>query len=174
MSATSTPRQPRARRVSTRGVVALTLPAAVLGGGQALAYWSETGTGTGTGATAAAAAVVTLAPATPTASMYPGGNGDVSVAAMNPGATEVVLPSLQLDTTQGTAGLTVDAGHSACPTTAFTFVPQDNGGAGWTVPGSSGGNAGHVVLNLPQALQLAASAPDACQGATVTVYLRAA
>lgn len=172
MPATS-PSHAAARRATSRSVVAAAFVVAVSGAGVASAYWSQPGTGTGTGATAASAAVVTLSPGTPTGSMYPGGSGNVSVEATNPGATEVVLPSLELDTTQGTDGLTVDAGHPGCPTTAFTFVTQDNGGNGWSVPGGSGGGPGHVVLTLPQALTLATSAPDACQGATVTVYLRA-
>ncbi|HET6562527.1 MAG TPA: hypothetical protein VFG72_11685 [Marmoricola sp.] len=171
MSATM-PRHTGARRASTRSVVAAALVAvAIGGGGAASAYWAGLGTGTASGATATTTAV-TLTPGTATASLHPGGTGDVSAEARNPGSAEVVVPSLELDTTQGSLGLAVDADHPDCPTTAFTFATQDNGGAGWTVPGRSGGQDGELVLTLPHALRLAADAPNGCQGATVTVYLR--
>ena len=162
-----------ARRAATRSVVAAAFVVVAVGGtGVASAYWSSPGGGTGTGGTAASTAV-TLEPGTVAASLHPGGRGDVAAEARNPGSAAVVLGALELDTSQAGQGVAVDPGHPGCPATAFTVVAQDNDGAGWVVPGRSGGVDGTLRLVLPGAVQLAADAPNECQGATVTVFLRA-
>ena len=162
-----------AARRATRSVVAVAIVAAG-GAGAASAYWSAPGgAGTGLSGTGVTTAV-TLAPAAVTASLHPGGTGDVVTEARNPDAAEVVLPSLELDTTQGSGGLAVDAEHPGCPAAAFTFTASDDGGARWHVPGKVGNEDGTLEITIANALRLAADAPNGCQGATVTVYLRAA
>ena len=136
--------------------------------GLSVGHFQRLGRGWQTGTT------VVLAPGAVTASLYPGAAGDVPAEARNPGTAAVVVPALELDTTQGVSGLAVDAGHPGCPTTAFSFTGAGNAGGGWTVPGRSGGQDGTLVITLPGAVRLAADAPNGCQGATVTVFLRAA
>jgi hypothetical protein len=167
------PSHPAARRAATRSVVAVAFVVAVGGTGAASAYWSETGGGTGSGATGASTALV-LTPGTVAASLHPGGRGDVVAEARNPGAAEVVLGALELDTSQGSQGVAVDPGHPGCPATAFTVATRDDDGASWAVPGRSGGVDGSRRLMLPGAVRLATDAPNDCQGATVTVFLRVA
>jgi hypothetical protein len=87
----------------------------------------------------------------------------------NPNAATVRVGSLALDTSQGTNGFAVDAGHAGCNVNALSFVTQTNGGAGYTVPGT-----GSVSLTLPNAVSMASSAANACQGAAFTVYLQVA
>ena len=134
--------------------------------GSAAAYFNVTGAGSGTPA-AAVAASLTLAPGTPAAELYPGGTSDVSVVVTNPNPGPARLRSLALDTTRGTGGFAVDAGHSGCAVSALSFTTNDNGGAGWTIA------AGSQTVTLAGPLAMGASAADACQGATFTVYLKA-
>ena len=140
----------------------------VLVGGVAVAYWGTTGNGSAAAATGSVSAL-TLTPGTPTAQLYPGGQATVVLTITNPNASSVKVGSLALDTTQGTGGLAVDAGHSSCGVASLSFATQTNGGAGWIVPGS-----GSLPVSLANALSMGTSAANACQGATFTVYLRAA
>ena len=105
MTVTST--SSRRRRPLVLLVTALTLLVA----GVAAAYWSATGGGSATAATASTSAL-TLAPATPTAQLYPGGQATVVLTVTNPNTAQVRVGSLALDTSQGTGGFAVDGGHS--------------------------------------------------------------
>lgn len=142
--------------------------------GAASGYWSAAGGGGG-GASTGAPVPVELRPGTPAATMRPGGSSDVVLTASNPDDAAAQLASLRLDTTRGTGGFAVDDAHPACPPSTFglTAPTFDNGGAGWTVPGASGGTPGTLAVTLPAALTMATSAANGCQGATVTVYLEA-
>jgi hypothetical protein len=125
--------------------------------------------GTGSGALP-----VTLTPAAPTAGLHPGGDADVVVTVTNPNSTPVSIGSLVLDTTQGTGGFAVDESHAGCAVSTFGYATQSNAGAGWTVPAGTGSVDGTMPITLSRALTMSPSAADACQGAVVTVYLRAA
>ena len=153
-------RLPR-RLVPAALLVILALPV----GGFAQAYWSGTGSGAGS-ATTGTAAAVTLTPGTPAASLYPGGQANVVLTVSNPNAFSVRIASFAIDTTQGTLGFAVDAGHSACLTSTLSFSAQTNGGVGWTAPAN-----GTLPVTLTNALAMSVSAANACQGATTTVYL---
>jgi hypothetical protein len=139
----------------------------VLVAGVAAAYWVTTGSGSAA-ATSGTPSALTLGPATPTAQLYPGGQASVVLTVSNPNSGAVKVGSLALATGQGTGGFAVDAGHSACGVASLSFATQTNGGAGWTVPGS-----GSLPITLTSALSMGASASNACQGATFTVYLAA-
>jgi hypothetical protein len=155
----------RRRRVPlVVAVTALTLRVA----GVAAAYWSVTGGGAATAATASPS-LLTLAPATPTAQLYPGGQATVVLTVTNPNPGEVRVGSLALDVSQGTGGFAVDGGHAGCGLASLSFATQTNGGAGWTVPGS-----GTLPVTLTNALSMGTGAANACQGATFSVYLKAA
>jgi len=67
-----------------------------------------------------------------------------------------------------TDGFAVDGTHASCGVSSLTFTAQTNGGAGWTVPGTSS-----LPVTLANSLAMNTSAASACQGATFTVYLRA-
>jgi hypothetical protein len=136
--------------------------------GAAFAYWAASGQGSAA-ATTGGTAALTLSPATPTAGLYPGGQAAVVTTVANPNAATVHVGSLALDSTQGTGGFAVDAAHSGCAVSTLGFTTQTNGGTGWTVPGQ-----GSLPLSLTGALSMSASAADACQGATFTVYLKVA
>lgn len=141
-------------------------------GGAALAVWTATGSGAGTGSTDALLPVV-FSPGTPSSALYPGGQADVHLTVTNANAAAVRIDVLSLDASQGTGGLAVDAGHAGCPVSALSYATQSNGGAGWAVPAHSGGVDGTLSITLPNALSMAGTAANACQGATFTVYLEA-
>jgi len=147
-------------------LVALGIPV----GGIAWSYWSAGGSGTGTGANGTLAAV-SLSAGSPTAALYPGGSTNVVATATNSNPSAVRIGSLLLDTSQGTGGFAVDAGHSGCSVAALSYTTQSNGGAGWSVPARVGITNGTLAITLTNALTMSASAASACQGATFTVYL---
>jgi hypothetical protein len=153
--------------VVTAGLVAL-----VLVGGVAYAHWTGSGAGGANGGLATPAPV-TLAPASPNPALYPGGAADVALTVSNANVTSAHITSLTLDTTQGTGGFAVDANHAGCPVTALSYSTQSNGTSGWTVPGKTGGVNGSLTITLHNAVTMAVSAPNACQGAIFTVYLAA-
>lgn len=144
------------------GVAFTSLPA------PAAAYWEAAGSGSGIGATATVTAGVTISPGTAVQKLFPTGgtSGEVAVVLTNPNPSAVRVPQLALDTAQGTGGFAVDSAHSACPVSSLSYTTQTNGGAGWIVPAS-----GSLSLHLTSAIGLAAAAPNACQDASVTVYL---
>lgn len=151
-------------------LMALTVVAALAVTGVANAYWRAAGTGTGSGSTGTTVPV-TLTPGTPTPGLYPGGTTGVVLTVTNTNASPVQLGSLALDISQGTGGFAVDAGHSGCLVSALSFTTQTNGGAGWAVPAKVGAVNGTLAVTLPNALAMTTAAANACQSATVTVYL---
>jgi len=156
----------RRRRVLIR--IPLVVAGVVLFAGTATGRWTATGS-VGAGTAAVGNTVpVTISSATTTTLLYPTGvpSGDVSLRLTNPNAVSVRVPRLALDVSRGTAGFAVDSGHTGCSLSSVAYVTQTNGGAGWTVP--AGGSLG---LDLVNAVSLAGSAPSACQGASLTVYL---
>ncbi|MEP6481820.1 MAG: hypothetical protein ABJA94_07420 [Rhodoglobus sp.] len=141
-------------------------------GGAAYGYWKAGGTGTGTGTTSTTVAV-SLGGGTPTSSLYPGAQTNVVLTATNSNDEYIHISSLGLNTAQGTGGYSVDAGHSGCSVAALTYTAQTNGGTGWNVPAKAGAVDGSLAITLTNALAMSASAANACQGATFTVYLAA-
>lgn len=137
-------------------------------GGSAAAWWSATGEGSAA-ATVAGTSALTLSPATSAAQLHPGGQAAVALTVTNPNSSSIRIGSLALDTSQGTSGYGVDTGHSGCGVSTLSFATQTNGAAGWTVPGS-----GTLPVTLGGALSMGVAAPNACQGATFTVYLKVA
>jgi hypothetical protein len=139
-----------------------------LGVGSATAYMTAPGSGVGAGGTGTATQPLGLTPATVTAALYPGGTAAVATTATNPGDADVRITSLALDPTQGTGGFTVDPAHASCDVAAFAFTRQTNAGAGWSVPGG-----GSLSISLPASVSASPNAGNACQGATLTIYLKA-
>lgn len=142
-------------------------------GGAALAYFSTRGHGNGEAA-AGTVSAVSASPATAAAALRPGGSGELALTLSNPNGTPVHVSSLQLDTSRGTSGFSVDDDHVAvCTSPALTYTPQDNGGGGWDVPAKVGTTDGTLTLHLAGALSMGAGAGNGCQGASFTVYLHA-
>jgi hypothetical protein len=141
-------------------------------GGVANAYWGSGGSGQGSGATTTAAAVVVSA-GTPTATLYPGGQADVTLTATNPNPFSVRIGWLTLDTSRGAAGFVVDAGHPGCDASALSLPTQTNNGAGWTLPARIGAVNGSLSITLSSALAMDVGAANACQGAAFTVAMAA-
>jgi hypothetical protein len=162
-----------ARLRPSRLVVVLVIVVSSLSvAGAASAFWASAGGGRGSGATDSAQSV-TLTPAVSAAGLYPGGAADVSLTVTNPNRFPVRVPSLSLDTRRGTGGFAVDAGHAGCGTATFGFPTQTDGGSGWTVPARGDSGVGVLPVTLTAALSMGLGAANACQGATVTVYLTA-
>jgi hypothetical protein len=148
-------------RVACTTAVALVLLSI---GGAAVAHWRTTGAGTGTG-TAGRTLAITLTAGSVGGDLYPGGSAAVSTSATNSGSAEVQIVSLLLDTSQGSAGFAVDAAHSGCDPASFSFTAPKAGGS-WTVPANS-----TLDISYANAVTMSKTAANACQGATVTVYL---
>jgi hypothetical protein len=159
------------RRVLGLAVMIAVAVAVTLGGaGVAYAYWTAGGSGSAAGGTGTTVPVV-LGTATPTAALLPGGTSGVVLTATNSNVSSLRINRFSLDTTRGTAGFAVDAAHPGCTLSALSFTTQTNGGSGWTVPGKVGGTNGTLSITLASSLAMSASALNACQGATFTVYL---
>ena len=146
--------------------IAVALVLAVVAGESAFAYWKAGGTGSGAGSTNTAGEV-TLTSGAGRGDLHPGASGRVTTVATNPNPGSVSIAGVALDRARADGGIVVDNAHPACPASAFSFTTQDNGGAGWTVTGGSSRS-----IFLDGALTMAATAPDGCQGAVVTIYLR--
>jgi len=159
------------RRRLLKVVLPLTVAMAVIVA-VAFGFFSSTGSGSGTGSAQSSAQAVTIAGASPTTALFPGGNGSVGVTISNPNNFRVHINSLVLDTSQGTNGFSVDGGHSSCDTSVLGFTTQDNSAAGWFVPAKVGSTNGSLPLDLSNAISMTSAAADACQGATFTVYLK--
>ena len=109
------------------------------------------------------------ATATPVSTaLLPGASADLVVELANPNGVAVRVDSIAVDPTRGTGGVSVD--RAGCPASAIALAAQTTG---WIVPARTGGADGRLSVRLPGALALATDAPDACQGASFTVHLRA-
>lgn len=157
----------RTRRAKLIAVVAAVLVLA----GSAAAYWTTSGSGTAAAQTGTAQPV-TIAAGSPTTQLYPGGSADVAATISNPNSFPAHVPSLLLDTSQGTGGFGVDSGHAGCAVSALSFTGSNNGGSGYLVPAKSGATNGSLPVDLTGALSMSAAAANACQGATFSVFLK--
>ena len=151
------------RRLLVASVVVFVLVA----DGIAVAYWRGSGGGNSSGATGGTTAI-SLSPATPTPGLYPGGSTAVALTVTNPNNTPTRIGSLALDTSQGTGGFSIDAGHAGCLASTLSFTTQTTG---WTVAAKTGAVNGSLAVTLTGALTMGPAAANACQGASATVYL---
>lgn len=158
------------RRLGRGTLVALAVAATLVVGGAARAVWTANGGGTGGAGTDALQPVV-LSSGTPATPLFPGGQTAVAVTVTNPNLASATIGSIALDTSQGSGGFAVDAGHSGCALATLSFTTQTNGGAGWALPPRVGAVDGTLAISLPNALSMSTSAANACQGATFTIYL---
>ncbi len=139
----------------------------LIAGSVAYAAWTVNGSGTGT-ASATSSVNLTLTAGSPSGALYPGGSADVDSQVSNSNPFPVHVSSLAIDTSQGTNGFDVDAGHSLCNLGSLSFTTATNGGAGWDIPASSA-----LDVDMAGAIAMSGAANDSCQGATFTVHLTA-
>ena len=136
-----------------------------------LAYFKATGTGQGS-AQPANVQDLTVSPAAPSGSaLYPGGSADLAATVHNPNVGPVQIHSFVLDLSQGGGTGITDDKSPDCPASSVTFngpALHDGGLTDFVFP------TGDTTLTLTNALTMSITAPDACQGATFTVYLQAA
>jgi hypothetical protein len=158
---------PRFRRGT---LVAVAVAVTVGVGGAASAVWTASGGGTG-GADTGALQPVALSSGAPATPLFPGGQTAVEVTVTNPNDANAKIGSIALDTSQGSGGFAVDAGHAGCTLSTLSFTTQTNGGAGWVLPPRVGAVDGTLAISLSNALSMSTSAANACQGATFTIYL---
>ncbi|GAA4684257.1 hypothetical protein [Frondihabitans cladoniiphilus] len=140
---------------------------ALLVGPAAFGFWTQTGAGSGA-ATSAVTSAVTLSPGAGGGDLLPGGSGTVTTVAANTATTRAHVVALVVDTSHGTNGFAVDAAHSGCDTSVLAFPNQTHGGSGWDVGASSS-----VTITIPASVTMTTAAAAACQGASITVYLKA-
>jgi hypothetical protein len=153
-----------------RAVVLALIAATFSVGGSAVAYWSGAGSGHGIAPTGTDTAVV-LSPATPAATLAPGGQTDVALTVSNPNRYPLFVSSLALDPRQGNGGFAVGPANSACDVSTLSFTRQTNGGAGWPVPAMTGDTDGSRQITLFNAISMSLDADDTCQDAVFSVYL---
>jgi hypothetical protein len=139
----------------------------MIAGSVAYAAWTVGGSGTGS-ASATTASNLTLTAGSPSGALFPGGSADVDSSVANSNPFPVHVSSVSLDTSKGTNGFDVDAGHSGCNLSSLSFTTATNGGAGWDIPASSS-----IDVDAAGAIAMSSLANDSCQGATFTVYLTA-
>lgn len=128
--------------------VALLMPAGV-----GVALWSASGSGSGAAQARTAQALVVTA-GTPVADLYPGASGKVYLSVQNPNPYAVTLTGGSVTGITGVSG--------SCTTGDFSL------GSG-TVPSTSISAGATATVVLDGALTMALTAPNACQGVSVTV-----
>jgi hypothetical protein len=100
--------------------------------------------------------------ASTSATLYPGGSGDVLLRIKNPNPYAVTVSAVS-----GNGSITPDAGHSGCSPTGVTFTDQT--GLTINVPAKSGGVDGEVETTLTNAASMSNASVNACQGATFAI-----
>ena len=149
-------------RIAVTAVVGLSIA-----GAAAYAAWTVNGSGSGS-ASAATAQGLTLTAGSAASALYPGATADVDTTVANSNPFPVHVTSLTLDTTHGSNGFAVDAGHSGCNLGSLSFTTATNGGNGWDIAAN-----GSLDVDASGSISMGSGANDSCQGATFTVYLTA-
>ena len=145
------------KRVSRKLAVVTTM-VALVAVGLVYAAWTTNGTGSGYAKAGTAQALTTVdVSASTTATLYPGGSGDVSIRISNPNNYPVTVTGVT-----GSGSITPDAGHASCTTTGVTFTDQT--GLTIAVPAS-----GATTATLSGAASMSNASVNGCQGATFTI-----
>jgi hypothetical protein len=153
-------------KASHRRIAILVAGAALTVTGLVYAAWLSTGSGSGYAKAGSAQALTTVdVSASTSATLYPGGSGDVLLKLSNPNPYPVRITSVSLNGTNG--DIAADSGHSACTTTGVSFTNQT--GQTIDVPAKSGSTNGTVQTTLTGAAGMSNASLDACQGATFTI-----
>jgi hypothetical protein len=124
--------------------------------GLVYAAWTTNGTGSGY-AKASTAQSLTTSAVVPTATLYPGADGNVQVTINNPNSFPVRVSAIA-----GNGSVTAAGGIGSCTASQVTFTNQ----SGLTIDIAA---AGSTTSTLTNAAHMASNADDGCQGATFTI-----
>ena len=124
--------------------------------GLVYAAWVTSGTGSGYAKSTSAQNLTTTA-VTPSATLYPGANGDVVVTINNPNPFPVQVTSVT-----GNGAITGTGGTGTCTTTGVTFTNQ----TGLTINVAASSS---TTSTLTGAAHMTNASDDGCQNATFTV-----
>jgi hypothetical protein len=150
-------------KLHRRAIAALALLAALAGAALVHAAWTAGGQGSGYVEAGTATPLRTLdASAETTATLYPGGTGDVEVEVDNPNPYPVTVTAISLRGQNG--DIAPDASHSACDPTGVSF--DDRTGLSLDVEAASSRR-----MTLSGAALMSNASADGCQGATFTIPL---
>jgi hypothetical protein len=144
-------------------LAAIGVPLLALGaGGAAWAAWGIQGSGSSRAQAGTAVPLnVSSATISPTTRLYPGGTADMLIKVRNDNHFPVTI-SFVVRTSKP---ITVDSGHAACPVAVLdTTEADDTFDVSWHLTAGQ-----EQTFTLPNALVMAASAPNACQGASFAI-----
>lgn len=151
-------------RSKRRRGIALSVIAALVVAGGAVAYWTASGTGQGTATVGTTSGVTIGGVALPT-TLYPGGSTPVNFTITNLSAsTGVTIAQVVADTSFGTNGITNLPG--GCDPADFSFA---NLAGPWTIAAS-----GNVSASGTLSFANTSSNQDACKSATPVLHLKTA
>ena len=150
------------RRVSKKLAVATTV-AALAVVGLVYAAWTTNGSGSGYAKAGTAQALSTIdVSAGISATLYPGGTGDVVIKISNPNPYPVTVTAVSAN-----GSVTPDGAHSGCSPSGVTFTNQT--GLSISVPAKVGATNGETQTSLTGAAAMSNASVDACQGAVFTI-----
>lgn len=157
----------RNRRAERAAVLLLGAGAVtVLSTGVGYAYWASSGQADGTSTTLSArpnALAVTATVASATATLHPGGSGNVAITFDNPNSFAVTITGLTFGaataTNCTTSGVTISA----------TAVSTALGASGLAVPAKSGATDGSAALTIPNGASMSTASTSDCQSKTLTI-----
>lgn len=146
------------RKTFRKAGLTVVLLGTMLAASVALASWLATGTGSGSAKATTAQNLTTTAVVPPTAQLYPGGTGDLSIQIDNPNpyAVDVTQIARTADPITSDAGAACDASTGVSMTTPLAVTI--------TVP--AGGSTSTTVAGV---VSMDNSSDNSCQGATFTV-----
>jgi hypothetical protein len=159
-------REPNAKEITLRipsrkrRIIGVAITMLVLGVvGLVYAAWVTDGSGAGYAKAGNAQDLTTVdVSASTTATLYPGGDGDVLIRIKNPNSYPVEVSGIA-----GDGAITADAGHASCVTTGVTFTNQ----TGLTIDVPA--NGGETQTTLSNAAHMSNASDNGCQGATFTI-----
>jgi hypothetical protein len=125
--------------------------------GLVYAAWVTSGTGSGY-AKSTSAQNLTTSVVVPSATLYPGANGDVAVTINNPNPYPVQVTAIS----NGTGAITGTGGTGTCTTTGVTFTNQ----TGLTIAVAANSS---TTSTLTGAAHMSNASDDGCQSATFTI-----
>lgn len=147
------------RSYKKKAAIALATIALVTAGGLAWATWTSNGSGSGRGESLTAV-TVTVTAVSGTADLYPGfSDGDVYFTLTNTNPYPVRFTAMS-------SGTVTSSDTTACPSANVTV---DATASGLTLDVAA--NSTSATLSIADVVNMAAAAPDGCQGKTFTIAL---
>ncbi|HVW34111.1 MAG TPA: hypothetical protein VHL53_16360 [Acidimicrobiia bacterium] len=144
-------------RIRKALIVLGTTAAVAFAANAAYAAWTANGTGSGSAKAVTAKAVTTVDTASPTAQLYPGGNGDLTVQLKNSNPYPVTVTAID----KAATGSIVSGDPTCDASNGVTFT---NTAGSWDVAAN-----GTTTVTLAGKVHMSNSSVDACQGLSFTV-----